>query len=188
MNIALPLRQKHFDPFALGADDFHLRPVGKLGEGVIVHPCAGADIQIAAAGGHGAGAQGLQPLQVGSEQDAILGDGHGSQAAQQFGELVQGVTAGLRIIAAGNIFIIGNRDFRGFVILREVCLRFGVVRFTLPAAGKGRDRKGRGTERHGQSRRKQADDRFILHTRRPPSRSRRGQPTPPPPSCPPAGR
>ena len=65
MNIALSLRQKHLDPFALGAYDFHLRPVGKLGEGVIVQPRAGADIQIAAAGGHGTGAQGLQPLQVG---------------------------------------------------------------------------------------------------------------------------
>ena len=169
-------------------------PVGKLGECVIVQPSAGADIQIAAAGGHGAGAQGLQALQVGSEQDTILGDGHSPQAAQQFGDLVQGVPVCLRVIVraiiAGGIFLISDSDLRGLGVLRRVRLRpgsFGVVGFALPTAGESGDSKGRGTERHGQSRRKQADDRFILHTRRPPSRSRRGQPTPPPPSCPPAG-
>ena len=54
-------------------------------------------------------------------------------------------------------------------------------------AGEGGDSKGRGTERHGQSRRKQADDLLIPHTRYPPYLRRRGPPRPPPPSCHPAG-
>ena len=103
-------------------ESLHLRPIGKLGEGVVVQPRAGADIQVAAAGGHGAGLPGLPFLRVRGEQDTVLGDSHSPQAAQQFGDLVQGVPVSLRIIAAGSIFIIGNRDFRGPIILREVCL------------------------------------------------------------------
>ena len=194
MNIALPLRQKHLDPFALGADDLHLRPIGKLGEGVVIQPRAGAAIQAAAAGGHGAGLPGLPFLRVRGEQDTVLGDGHSPQAAQQLGDLVQGVPVILRVIVriiiADGIFLIGDRNLRGFGVLRRVRLRpgrFGVVGFALPAAGEGGDSKGRGTERHGQGRRKQADDLLILHTRYPPFHSRRGPPRPPPPSCPPAG-
>ena len=194
MNIALPLRQKHLDPFALGADDFYLRPIGKLGEGVVIQPSAGADIQVAAAGGHGAGLLGFPFLRVRGEQDTVLGDSHSPQAAQQFGDLVQGVPVCLRVIVraiiAGGIFLISDSDLRGLGVLRRVRLRpgsFGVVGFALPTAGESGDSKGRGTERHGQGRRKQADDLLIPHTRYPPSHSRRGPPRPPPPSCPPAG-
>ena len=190
MDIALTLRQKHFDPFALGADDLHLRPVGKLGKCVVFQSRAGADIQVSPAGGHSPDLLGLQSLRVRGELDTLLGDRDSPQTAQQLGKLVQGITVGLRIIVASSIFIIGHSDLRGLGIPRGSGLCpgcFRVIGFAIPAAGEGGDSKGRGTERHGQSRRKQADDLLILHTRYPPSHSRRGPPRPPPPSCPPAG-
>lgn len=142
MDIALALRQKHLDPFALGADDFYLRPIGKLGEGVVIQPSAGADIQVAAAGGHGAGLLGFPFLRVRGEQDTVLGDSHSPQAAQQLADLVQGVPFILcvivRAIIAGGIFLISDSDLRGLGVLRRVRLRpgsFGVVGFALPTAG-----------------------------------------------------
>ena len=190
MDIALALRQKHLDPFVLGADDFHLRPVGKLGKCVVFQPRASADIQVSPAGGHSPDLLGLQSLRIRGKLDTLLGDRDGPQTAEQFGKLIQSISAGLRIIVASSIFIIGHSDLRGLGIPRGSGLcpgSFGVVGFAIPAAGKGRDSKGRGTERHGQGRRKQADDLLILHTWCPPCHSRQGPPRPPPPSCLPAG-
>ena len=190
MDIALPLRQKHLDPFALGADDFHLRPVGKLGKGVVFQPRAGTDIQVSPTGGHSPDLLGLQSLRIRGKLDTLLGDRDGPQTAQQFGKLIQSISAGLRIIVASSIFIIGHSDLRGLGIPRGSGLCpgcFRVIGFAIPAAGRGRHRKSRGTKHHGQHRRKQADDFLIPHTRSPPSHSRRDQSWPPPPSCHPAG-
>lgn len=44
MDIALPLRQDDLDPFPLRSGHFHLRPVGKLGESLVVKPRPGTDI------------------------------------------------------------------------------------------------------------------------------------------------
>ena len=44
-DVALAFRQKNFHPAViLGADHFHLRPVGKLGKGLVVCPRAGTDV------------------------------------------------------------------------------------------------------------------------------------------------
>ena len=75
-------------------------------------PRASADIQVTAAGGHGAGLLGFPFLRVRGEQDTVLGDSHSPQAAQQFGDLVQGVPVCLRVIVraiiAGRIFLISD--------------------------------------------------------------------------------
>ena len=44
MDIALPLRQEDFDPFPFRPGHFHLRPVGKLGESLVIKPRPGTDI------------------------------------------------------------------------------------------------------------------------------------------------
>src|SRR5699024_9912576 len=185
-DVALALRQENFHPaIILGADHFHLRPVGKLGKGLVICPRTGTDVEIAPIRDNSAGLVWGAVVLIG-KLDALVGDsdihlrsqqgrkqgghffvGHGFRRAGAFlGVSAFGVLGGAgRIVAALGVLGVqlNAAGGGGSRFLRQR----GRVRVSAP--GKGGGGKGREAQHSGQRHGKGAK-KLILHRRCPPVR------------------
>src|SRR5699024_6727516 len=182
---ALALRQENFHPAViLGADHFHLRPVGKLGKGLVVCPRAGTDVEIAPVCDDSAGLVGGAVVLIG-ELDALVGDSDIHLRSQQGRKQVGHFLVGHGFRRAGAFFVAGvgvlggaGRAVVGLGILGVQLNAAGGggsrflrqrYRVRVSAPGKGGGGKGREAQ-HGGQRYGKGTVKLILHRRCPPVR------------------